>query len=210
MKKCIIYGDSISTTNFSAGGYQKTLGDMLCAEEMINFAENSAALSSGYPYSVYDKTTDIEPVEDVDLVIVWAGTNDWYYGVPLGSADSRLTTDFCGCLRGTVLNLCRAYPKSTVIYVSPIYRYSDYEGNADRVEAFETKNAVGCTLYDYYKAMQQVSEKTGFPLCDMRTLSGINAANHTFYLRDGIHPSVAGYKKIADILYNFAEKYILK
>ena len=210
MKSCVIYGDSISTTNFSAGGFQQTLCDLLGAEKMINLAENAAALSSGYPYSVYDKIMQEKSDDDVQLVILWAGTNDWYYGVPLGEYDSRLSTDFCGCLRGAVLKACELYPKSAVICVSPIYRYSEYDGQADKFQAFDTKNSAGYTLYDYYKAMQAVSERVGFPLCDMRTLSAINSANHKIYLRDGVHPTVLGYKRIANILYDFAEKYILK
>lgn len=210
MKNCVIYGDSISTTNFSAGGYEEELRNLLGAEKMINFAHNEAALSSGYPYSVYDTVCEGDRCEDVELVIVWAGTNDWFYGVPLGDTDSRLSDNFCGCLRKTMLKLSEIYPKATVVYVSPIYRYSEYEGTTAKYEAFETKNASGYTLYDYYDCIEQVAKKTGFPVCDMRTLSGINRSNHAVYLRDGVHPTVLGYKKIAGILYDYLKKYILK
>lgn len=207
MKKCVIYGDSISTTNFSAGGYQKNLQDLLFAEEMVNYAENAAAFSSGYPYSVYDKIMESTPLENVDAVIVWAGTNDWYYGVPIGNTDSRIADNFCGCLRKGMLHLSEMYPKAAIIYVSPIYRYSEYEGQTEKYQAFQQKNEIGYTLYDYYKAMKDVSEKTGFILCDMRVLSGINESNHVAFLRDGVHPTVFGYKRIASILSDFLKKY---
>lgn len=209
MKNCVIYGDSISTTNFSAGGYEETLRLLLGAEKMINYAQNAAALTSGYPYSVYDTVCDTPVHEDVDLVIVWAGTNDWFYGVPLGVPDNRLCDNFCGCLRKTMLKVSKMYPRAAVIYVTPIYRYSEYDGVTAKCEAFDTPNAVGHTLYDYYTCITEVCRKTGFAVCDMRTSSGINQSNHTVYLRDGVHPSVLGYKRIANILYDFIKKYIL-
>ena len=210
MKNCVIYGDSISTTNFSRGGFEQELKDLLGAEKMINYAHNEAALSSGYPYSVCDTVCESEIHDDVELIIVWAGTNDWFYGVPLGDPDSRICDNFCGSLRKTMLKLSEMYPKAAAVYVTPIYRYSEYEGQSVKYEAFDTKNAVGHTLYDYYGCIKEVAKKTGFPVCDMRTLSGINKSNHTALLRDGVHPSPLGYKRIAAILYDFTKKYILK
>lgn len=207
MKRCVIYGDSISTTNFSAGGYQKSLQEILSADEMINYAQNAAALTSGYPYSMYDEIMQSDVHEDVSAVILWAGTNDWYYGVPLGDVDSRIADNFCGCLRGAMLHLSRIYPKAAIIYVTPIYRYSEYDGKSDKFHAFEQKNDAGYTLYDYYKASKELSERVGFILCDMRVLSGINRENSGVFLRDGVHPTVLGYKRISAILGDNLKKY---
>ena len=207
MKNCLIFGDSISTTNFSRGGYEEQLRLLLGAEKMINHAQNAAALTSGYPFSVCDEVTDSPQYDDVDVVIVWAGTNDWFYGVPLGEPDGRLCDNFCGSLRKTMLTVSERYPKALAFYVTPVYRYSEYDGETVKFEAFDTKNAVGCTLYDYYKCMKEVSERVGFAVCDMRTVSGINKSNHTTYLRDGVHPTEFGYKRIANILCDFIKKF---
>ncbi len=207
MKNCLIFGDSISTTNFSRGGFEETLRLLLGAEKMINHAQNYAALTSEYPFSVCDTVHDTPVYEDVDVVIVWAGTNDWYYGVPLGEPDGRLCDNFCGSLRKTMLTVSERYPKALTFYVTPIYRYSEYDGVTAKYGAFDTKNAVGHTLYDYYKGVKEVAERVGFPICDMRTLSGINEANHKVFLRDGVHPSEFGYKRIANILGDFISGY---
>ncbi len=207
MKNCLIFGDSISTVNFSRGGFEEKLRCLLGAEKMINHAQNAAALTSGYPFSVCDTVNDTPVYEDVDVVIVWAGTNDWYYGVPLGEPDGRFSDNFCGSLRKTMLTVSERYPKALAFFVTPIYRFSEYDGQTSKFESFDTKNAADCTLYDYYKAAKEVSERVGFPVCDMRTASGINKANHTVYLRDGVHPTEFGYKRIANILCDFISGY---
>lgn len=175
---------------------------------MINHAQNAAALTSGYPFSVCDEVTHSPQYDDVDAVIVWAGTNDWFYGVPLGEPDGRLPDNFCGSLRKTMLTVSERYPTALSFYVTPVYRYSEYDGETVKFEAFDTKNAVGHTLYDYYKCIKEVSERAGFPVCDMRTASGINKSNHTTYLRDGVHPTEFGYKRIANILCDFISGYL--
>ena len=208
IRKCLIFGDSISTSNFSGGGYEVLLPKVLPVQKIVNFAENAAALTAGYPYSVCDTVLSHTPEEETDLVILWAGTNDWYYGAPAGDFTSHDKGCSCGALRQAALHLSKTYPSAVILTMTPLYRYSEYDGTEAPCHAFETKNTAGLTLYDYHTRLLQTADLVGLPVCDMHALSGINAANHTLYLRDGTHPSRAGYEKITRILSGFASRLL--
>ena len=206
IRKCLIFGDSISTANFSGGGYEVLLPKILPVQRIINYAENAAALTCGYPYSVCETVLTHPCEDDTDLVILWAGTNDWYYGVPTGEYDSHSRTCFCGALRTAVLSLCKAYPQAVILLLTPLFRLSEYEGTELAYNAYETKNGIGLTLDHYCSLLCRTAAYIGAPVCDMHSLSGINIANHTLYLRDGTHPTKAGYEKIANILRGFLQQ----
>ncbi len=187
--KLVIFGDSISTTNFSGGGYEKGLCQSLKVRSVKNLAVNAAALTAGYPYSAAYAIAGQESDPGVDCVILWAGTNDWFYGVtPTGFARS---VEYC------LKKIKEKYPHSKTVLVTPIWRFSERQDEESKAEADITPNSVNCTLSKYREIILNSSAEN---ICDMNALLPIDLENNEKYLRDGVHPSRYGYDRITEIL----------
>ncbi len=190
--KLVIFGDSISTTNFSGGGYEKNLCEKLNVKSVENYAVNAAALTAGYPSSVAYEIAGRQTDPDVDCVILWAGTNDWFYGVtPTGFARSA---DYC------LRKIKEKYPNAKTVFCTPIWRFSERQDDETKSEADITPNSVGCTLSKYREVILNCGCEH---ICDMNSLLGVCAENSEKYLRDGVHPSKYGYGEISQILADY-------
>ncbi len=194
--RLIIFGDSISTTNFSGGGYEKMLCEALNVSHdtshVENHAVNAAALSEGYPFSVVEQLENASPEAGADCVLVWAGTNDWFYGVTLD--------EFRRSLEKVVDLIGEKYPFAESVICTPIWRLSERADTELKAVADVTKNPVGLTLDDYRQAVVRSDFDN---ICDMNSLLCVNEENHTALLRDGVHPSKLGYTRIAEMLGKF-------
>jgi len=204
ISKCVIYGDSISTTDFSRGGYQQLLKDHLNIGEMINYAVSASGTAPSTPNSVYEKIIVNEKIEeDADLIIVWSGTNDWYWNVELGDIDNFSENTYCGAMRKCLLTLTERCETANIITMTPIARWQAPDGMTIDGDAHYYKNKAGHTLYEYSEMLEKLTAAIGIPMCDMRRLSGINIKNKDIYLRDNVHPSRLGYLRIAEIIAAF-------
>ncbi|MBQ4575350.1 MAG: SGNH/GDSL hydrolase family protein [Clostridia bacterium] len=204
ISKCVIYGDSISTTDFSRGGYQQLLKDHLNIGEMINYAVSASGTAPSTPNSVYEKIIENEKIEeDADLIIVWSGTNDWYWNVELGDIDNFSENTYCGAMRKCLLTLTERCETANIITMTPIARWQAPDGMTIDGDAHYYKNKAGHTLYEYSEMLEKLTAAIGIPMCDMRRLSGINIKNKDIYLRDNVHPSRLGYLRIAEIIAAF-------
>ncbi len=192
VNKLVIFGDSISTVNFSGGGYEKGLCEALEIPSVKNFAVNAAALTAGYPYSAAFAIAGQEADPEVDCVILWAGTNDWFYGVtPSGFSRS---VEYC------IKKLKEKYPNAKTVFVTPIWRFSERQDEEEKSVADITPNAVKCTLSRYREMILNSSAEN---ICDMNALLPITLKNNEQYLRDGVHPSRYGYDRITEILSDY-------
>lgn len=189
VSRLVIFGDSISTVNFSGGGYEKLLCDSLGCTEVENHATNAAALTLTYPYSALQSIKDAPGEAGVDAVILWAGTNDWFYGVPLD--------EFNASLKLIPVLLEEKYPYAEYIICTPIWRFSEREETQTHTVADITPNKAGLTLSDYRYAILHSGLEH---ICDMNAYLGVNMQNNTTLLRDGVHPTRCGYEAISRIL----------
>ncbi len=204
--KCVIYGDSISTTDFSRGGFQQLLQEHLGIKEMINYAVSASGTAPSTPNSVYERICEMNLIEpDADLIILWSGTNDWYWNVPLGNHDDFSVDTYFGAMRKCLLTLTETCQYANIITLTPIARWQAPDGMTIEGDAHYYKNKLGYTLDDYSNMLKSLTEKVGSPLCDMRRLSGINMKNKDIYLRDNVHPSRLGYLRIAEIIAAFTD-----
>ena len=196
VKKIVIYGDSISTEEFGDGAYIPYLKETYRAE-IVNYAVGGSGLSYATPEnaaSILEQEENI-PV-DADLIIFWHGTNDWYWGSPLGSLEDRTSDTFYGAIRQAITRIRKRAPEAALVWCTPIYRVQCPEGCEKEGAAYEMKNQEGYTLLDYYNALKTASALYGFPLVDLRLYAGIHEGNHQIYLADGIHPNRKGYERI--------------
>lgn len=131
---------------------------------------------------------------------MWHGSNDWYWGSPLGEVADENPDTFLGAVGMAVRRIRQAAPEAVLIWMTPIYRYEAPDDVETAGYAYETENKAGHTLFDYYKAIQQASACYGFPVIDLHKLCGIHEGNQRIYLEDKVHPNKAGYERIFRVM----------
>ena len=57
--------------------------------------------------------------KDAELVIVWLGTNDWYWGSQMGTLGSRDVFTFLGGVNAAVKMIRKAEPKAVFVWLTP-------------------------------------------------------------------------------------------
>ena len=133
--------------------------------------------------------------ENADAVFVLGGTNDYGHGdAEIGSFDSRSEYTFYGAMHILCNKLISKYPSAEIVFATPLHR-CDEDGNS--------KNA---SLKQYADIIKEVAEFYGFPVLDLFGTSGIQPKVDIIkekYMPDGLHPSDAGAKKIANRICGF-------
>lgn len=200
ISSAVIYGDSISTYEFGGGGYGNLLREKLSIENIYNHAVSGSTLSRGIENSLVSILQNEENIHSgADLIIIWHGTNDWYWGIPAykseeGEVNFEDETEY-------VISLLRGKcPNAEIAFLTPLYRFQAPFGTEFPGDAYSLKNKVGSTLKDYYDVIIEKSRKLCFPVIDIRRLSNINYYNAGKYLPDFVHPSQEGYIKITEII----------
>lgn len=200
VKKIVIYGDSISTKNHGEGGYEGALGQAFQAET-VNYAIGSSGLSFVTPNNTASILLDSRNIpEDADVVFVWHGSNDWYWGTPVGNVEDVTPDTFFGAVSVAVRRVREKAPNALLVWGTPIYRFENPDGIVEPGSAYQTKNKIGYTMEAYYKAIMQASVYHGFSVIDLYRLVGIHEQNQEFYMEDRVHPNRAGYEKIFRVL----------
>ena len=138
--------------------------------------------------------------DDLDIVVVYGGTNDWYYGTAWGTVDSIDDTTFLGALNVLMSGLVEKYCGKEIFFVTPMS--SDFHSyNTD------DQNACGKTMLDYRNAIIERATYHAIPVIDLYGMCNMdvahNAANKTYYSSDGVHPNDAGHKRVHDRIVTF-------
>ena len=200
-KKAAFVGDSITYgVNTSQGHiYYQLLNDM------IGFSE---VYADGVAGSCYSKTSDygttITPISqrfqniptDRDLVVIFAGTNDFGHDTPLGTIEDTTDISFYGAISVVINGILTANPSARLVLFSPIHRYGWSGNNPNDDEP----NGQGLTLKDYVDAIKNMAEKYSIPVLDLFSIYGLNPRIpniKTNYITDGLHPNAAGHELLA-------------
>lgn len=203
MHKIVIFGDSISTPLIGNGGYQKELQNLLQPDLLLNFAVAGSGAASCTPDSVL---TVLQrhgaDCAGADAVILWHGTNDWYWGSPMGALQTHDPSTYLGALECAVERLRAIAPEALPVFATPLYRFEMPSGTESAGDAWFTPNQAGATQADYDLAVRQAARAYGVSLADTRTLSGFCRQNSARFLPDGVHPGQDGCRILANI---FAE-----
>ena len=164
---------------------------------------------------------------DEDLVIIFAGTNDYGHESPLGKAWTleehsegnkikKATTDtyattFCGGIHKTVETLWAKYGYVPIVMCTPLHR--NYPStSAGYPDTSHWANNEGLYIDDYIEAIEKVASFYGIPVFNSYRLTGLypmNAALNEKYFADGIHPNAAGHKVLGEALANFVKQLYL-
>lgn len=193
--------------------WHRYISDYLQLGGLINDAVGGSCISNAYAqFSPFCTRVDsIESDESVALALLEAGTNDWYYNVPMGENPVLFGTQdgssfnefdentldkgsFKSAYAYVLLKMQKLYPNAIIVALTPIYaaRLCDDYSNNELGYNEVGKNKLGLTLLDYVDAEIEVAGMLGIPVIDGYRTSGINCGNWKKYISDGVHPWIVG------------------
>ncbi len=206
LERVWIYGDSLSTGTHGDGAYLEALKREFHVKELHDFAVGSSGLSKVTPNGMLEvmekqiREKLWEKLEMPDLIFIWHGSNDWFWGTPIGSFKDQEGESFFASVRLAVTTLRTQFPETPVMWAAPIFRLETPDGGSRTEDAFFLENKAGHTMYDYVKALEEASWRYHFPLIDMGRLVNIHRQNEDRFLEDHVHPNRAGYDRIEKVL----------
>ena len=152
------------------------------------------------PWSEYFVLRVDRMEKDLDVVVVFGGTNDFGHGdAPLGDMSSRGDDTFYGAMHSLSQKLINKYPEATIVFLTPLHRLEEdslINHNGIRREP----------LKRYVSAIREVCEFYSLPVLDLYKNSGMQPSVDVIrelYMPDGLHPSDLGAKKLAKMLISF-------
>ena len=157
----------------------------------------------------------LKMVDDLDLVIVFGGTNDFGHTrtAPFGSYDSfknlSINTFYSG-LNRLFSRLYDKYRGKPIVVITPIHHGYEVDtpefildNNGSFVE--NTNPTSGKTFKEYVNAIKEVAALYSFVVIDAYSESGLNPiledSSNRYYFADGLHLSKAGGERLATYLY---------
>jgi lysophospholipase L1-like esterase len=94
--------------------------------------------------------------------------------------------------------LLQKFPDARIVILTPLHRLS--ENNTVK----EVRNIPTLPLKAYVDAQRRIAEYYGLPIIDLYSISGLQPAVEEIrvkYMPDGLHPSDAGAKRLAEVIY---------
>jgi len=151
-------------------------------------------------------------LDKLDIITVFAGTNDCNSSVGIGDDNSTNDMEYAGAINLIVDYLCTANKKLKVYFFTPIVRWWPTNNTMDWTNTAQWSDnrangggaGVGLHLYDYAEAVLRVSKKNHLPACDLYYGLGWNIYNYKNFCEnnDGTHP-VKGFDVIANKMVSF-------
>ena len=167
---------------------------------VINYGVSGTLIAdeAGYSNAMVNRYSSMS--DDLDIIVIYGGTNDWYYGTGWGTPDSTDTTTFLGALNVLMSGLVEKYCGKEIFFVTPMSsEYSNH--NTDN------QNACGKTMLDYRNAIIERATHYAIPVIDLYSMCNMdvahNASNKSYYSADGVHPNDAGHKRVHDRILTF-------
>ncbi|MDF2923621.1 MAG: lysophospholipase L1-like esterase [Paenibacillaceae bacterium] len=189
-------GDSISAANV----YQPIVSKRLGFASVINAAKSGCPMAAGgdrdYGATVHSgKTLETVP----DCVTIFAGTNDYRLGKPLGSIDGRDIYTYSGAYVTLIEELLTRNPAVRLNLWTPLQRDKD---------GWDTEfiNEAGYRLGDYAEAVRAIGRRYALPVLDLYAESGITKLTLDYFTGDRLHPNEAGHQRIAGMAVAFLER----
>ena len=142
------------------------------------------------------------------VVVIAAGTNDYAKGIRLGSCGNSSFSNFHGAIYNTIRTIRKQNRSAKIVVISPIYRIR--MGENWNFTGFRKKNKVGLTLMDYTLALKKAADRYGLLFYNSSGAKIINEKNAREMLRDGLHPSEAGYLAIGNSVADFLDRKIFR
>lgn len=211
--KMQLFGDSI--TDDSWGEYKYTWATDIVNYvpvpiTVVNSAVGGSRIIHGYTeggkYSektdgnnVYDLITDGTLDSDNDVVIIFAGTNDFNSAIPFGTWDDTDNTHVIPALKA-ICEYVTTNTNSLLLICTPINRYNSTDASRPTDDKGVPLNTGGKTLRDYCDVIIDTCNFYGVPVIDTNYNVGFTRQNISRFTDDGLHPNPQGAKIIAKYL----------
>ena len=152
-------------------------------------------------YRFTDRYTQLD--NDLDLVIIFGGTNDYGLNCQLGNfSDVPSGADgstFYASLHFLCRELTERYMDKDIVFFTPMPReaYGWLHGQA---------NDIGYRLIDYVNAIKEVTSYYSIPCLDLYSCSRLMPWSENFrskYMTDGLHPNNDKHKTISEPMISF-------
>ena len=138
-----------------------------------------------------------EMEDDADVVVVFGGTNDFGHGnAPIGNFNDKTASTFYGALHILMKGLIEKYPKSEIVFMTPLHRRNELDGN----------QYTGVLFKKYVDVIREMAEYYSISVVDLYSYCGIQPnvpIQKELYCPDGLHPNDEGHIKIARCLESF-------
>ncbi len=225
-KKVAFLGDSI--TDRQRIGTQKCYWEYLT--EMLGIEAFSYGINGNQMDGLLKQAQLLlqEHGQETDAIIVFAGTNDFNAGVPIGKwfeevkrdapmpngkkavrTYREMSTDtdtFCGRINRLMDYLKTNFSTQQIILLTPLHRgFAQFgNNNVQPEEAFT--NSKGLFISDYVQTIKEAGNVWAVPVIDLNSLSGLYPMNdsHVPYFHNGetdrLHPNAEGHKRMAKTL----------
>jgi len=190
-----ILGDSI-TEGYAlenvTDGYAYQLGNFP-GIQVNNYGLSGSAVAGNNVDRFLDRYPDME--SGADIILVLGGTND-YKGAgdgstSLGLPGSQNPLDFYYGYGSMIAGIQKKFPDSQLVLVTPITR-----------DGYQQKNMYGYALKDYAHAIMLMGKAYKVPVIDLFHNKKVDFAGNWDYLSDGLHPTPAGHKLMAQEIYD--------
>jgi len=202
-KKVNFLGDSITAGYLTTIIYHEIIKEKLGLKIARNYGISGTRIakhSQDEGNSMSARFSQMD--DDADLIIVFAGTNDFGHdNAPIGNFNDRSNDTFYGACHVLMQGLIEKYYKKTIAFMTPIHK--DFAEDV----SYEV-NKSGNTLKQYVTIIKEVAEYYAIPVLDLYAVSGMQpkvAIIKKYYIPDGLHPNEAGHEKLADKIISFME-----
>lgn len=204
------FGGSSMATHGQTETYAKfSFWELIDAIVSGDFSEQETAMSLSSwtkPTSYRLRLDTLKAIDfnDVDILTIAHGANDFAYGYALDSTENNEdVSTYLGALRYSLRKLMTAYPKLRIFVCTPIFRtWIDTGGKPIRYSDDVTQKDLGgyseLTYENYMDGLKSVADEYNIGYIDNYHI-GINRYNRLNYFddNDGAHPKIEGRKLIA-------------
>ena len=163
-----------------------------------DFSAQEEKTSTETQYATRVNTLKSIDFNNVDIVTIGYGTNDFTSGKPLDNdTDPYHVDSFGGALRYSIEKLLTAYPNLRIVIVAPTWRY--WRENGAYSYDSDTHIVNDQVLHDFVDKCIEIGKEYHIPVVNPYDTMGINKFNYSQWFReaDGTHPSANGKRLLA-------------
>ena len=201
--KLISIGDSITVGTYTADNesspntvahpnFSEVVMEALGCDEFINYACNGISISATAPiFPDRAIVTRYLIMEDADVILICAGTNDFGNGVAIGSLGDTEDVSFYGAVDILFSGLKKKYHDKEIYIVKPIHRHD------------EAANKIGLPLEAYRTVLEEKAVQYGFPTIDgfEVPIDPTLKEHRHLYSKDGVHINPEGHRLYGEYVY---------
>lgn len=197
-------GDSITYYNI----YQPIVKSELGLSTVYNSAISGKPIVNHPVYGGVCLLVDDLFQYNIDIISVWAGTNDWQQLSAIGNDNDTVNTTVKGAVNYIVSQVAANKPNAFLFFIITPQRWH-WQGEID---GFEIANSNGLKLTDINSAIKTRCLALNVPYLDLYNhpqlpYSGVvQPPTTTPWSDDGLHPNTYGYGIAANLISDFLQK----